>query len=80
MPGGRDRVLATVGVQRTTDLVARLIPVAQVVAESSQHGTVGPAFQVAAFPSVLKVAANGRGLPVVTEARVDLDRRPSPAV
>lgn len=36
--------------------------------------------EFAAFPSVLKVAANDSGRPVVTAARVDLDRRPSPAV
>ncbi|MDQ1025263.1 thiol-disulfide isomerase/thioredoxin [Streptomyces umbrinus] len=81
MPGGRERVLATVvgDVARTTDMVAQLTPVAQVVAEPAQHGTVGPAFQVAAFPSVMRVGANGGGRSVVTEARVDLDRRPSPA-
>ncbi len=82
MPGGRDRVLAAVvgDVRRTTDMVAMLNPVAHVVAEPAQGGAVGGAFQVAAFPSVLKVAANDSGRPVVTAARVDLDRRPSPAV
>ncbi|MEU9338866.1 hypothetical protein AB0D49_37905 [Streptomyces sp. NPDC048290] len=82
MPGGRDRVLATVvgDARQTTDMVAALSPVARVVAESAQHGSVASAFQISAFPSVLMLAANDRGVPAVTETGVNLDRRPSRTV
>ncbi|ATL32968.1 redoxin domain-containing protein [Streptomyces formicae] len=80
VPGGRARVLAAVvgDPRRTADLVARLKPVAQVVAEG-QNGAVGSAFAIAAFPSILKVSVQGSGHPIVADARVDLEHLPSSA-
>ncbi|MGW3461714.1 hypothetical protein ACWDE9_19885 [Streptomyces olivaceoviridis] len=81
MPGGPDRVLAVVtgDPQRTTDMVAALSPVARVVREPAQGGAVSSAFQVAAYPSILRAGPNDDGVPVVTQVRVDLDRRPTTA-
>ncbi|MEE6261320.1 TlpA family protein disulfide reductase [Plantactinospora sonchi] len=75
MPGGRDRVLATAvgSAESTAEFVAALTPVARVVVETAD-GPVGAAFRIQALPSVLMVAPDGDGRPVVTDNRVDLNR------
>ncbi|GAA2454810.1 TlpA disulfide reductase family protein [Streptomyces macrosporus] len=76
MPGGRGRVLAAVVGQGpdAEKMLAELGEVARVVAEKPGGGALSAAFQAIAFPTVLRVSPGDRGVPVVTDDRVDLDR------
>ncbi|MEU6370054.1 hypothetical protein ABZ876_31115 [Streptomyces sp. NPDC046931] len=71
----RDRVLVTVvgDPGESASFIERLRPVARVVSERSD-GDLGAAFQVKAFPTVLRVAPDGAGGTVVTANDVRLDR------
>ncbi|MET8946034.1 hypothetical protein ABZX30_21215 [Streptomyces sp. NPDC004542] len=71
----RDRVLVTLvgNPEESASFIERLRPVALVVSERSD-GDLATAFQVKAFPAVLKVAPDGAGGTVVTANDVRLDR------
>ncbi|WP_327350916.1 TlpA family protein disulfide reductase [Streptomyces sp. NBC_01304] len=71
----RDRVLvAVVGdPEESAGFIEQLRPVARVVSELSD-GALGAAFQVKAFPTILRVAPDGAGGTVVTANDVRLDR------
>lgn len=73
--GGRERSLAVVigRPDESAAMVAALRPAAQVVLEK-QGGPVVTAFQLEAFPLVLKVTRKGDGVPVVSDNNVDLNR------
>ncbi|MEU1054273.1 hypothetical protein [Streptomyces sp. NPDC005876] len=74
LPGGRDRVLATVvgDAEASAALVAELTPVARVVVEE-YDGALSAAFQAKAYPTVLKVARDGAGRLIVTDDDVRLN-------
>ncbi|MFI6984263.1 TlpA disulfide reductase family protein [Embleya sp. NPDC050154] len=73
LPGGRDRVLATVvgDTEASAALVAELTPVARVIVEE-YDGALSAAFQAKAYPTLLMVARDGAGRLVVTEDEVRL--------
>lgn len=75
MPGGRERSFAAVvgDGDEAAEMVAALRPVAQVSVEG-QGGPMTTAFQVKAFPTVVKVAPDGEGRVVVVNNEVPLDR------
>lgn len=75
VPGGRLRVLAAVvgDAGEAGALVAELSPVARVVVEE-HDGALSAAFQAKMYPTVLLVAPDGSGRPVVIDDQVKLDR------
>ncbi|WP_203918700.1 TlpA disulfide reductase family protein [Rugosimonospora africana] len=76
LPGGRDRVLATVVASDPAEAagyVAELGQVARVVLEDST-GVATRAFRVSAYPTVLMVAPDPDGRVLVTADRIRLDR------
>ena len=76
LPGGRDRVLATVVASDPAEAagyVADLSPVAKVMVEDSA-GVVTRAFRATAYPTVLLVAPDPDGRVVVTADRIRLDQ------
>jgi thiol-disulfide isomerase/thioredoxin len=79
MPGGPDRVLAAVvgGGDQAAELVAALRPVAQVVAER-HDGPLGTAFQVRAYPTIIKIAPDDHGRLVVVDNEVRLEPAGAP--
>jgi thiol-disulfide isomerase/thioredoxin len=74
VPGGPARVLAAVigDGDEAADMVSLLRPVANVVLER-RGGPLAEAFQVRAYPTVVKVAAGGDGRVVVVDNEVALD-------
>ncbi|MEU5424878.1 redoxin domain-containing protein [Streptomyces olivoreticuli] len=68
MPGGRARVLATVvgEAEQVRPMIDELRAVAQVVAQTRNEEAVGLAFEIMAFPTVLKVMPDTDGRVVVT--------------
>jgi thiol-disulfide isomerase/thioredoxin len=77
VPGGRDRVLGVVVGEsgEADEFVHDLREVARVVVETHE-GPVSTAFQVRAYPTVLKVAPDDEQRLVVTKSEVNLDRAP----
>ncbi|MFL6076545.1 MAG: TlpA disulfide reductase family protein [Mycobacteriales bacterium] len=76
LPGGRDRVLATVVTDdpaKAAAYVADLSPVARVMVEDSD-GPLTSAFRVSAFPTVVTVAPGTDGRVLVTADRIRLDQ------
>ncbi|MFF3920224.1 TlpA disulfide reductase family protein [Streptomyces sp. NPDC001393] len=75
MPHGRASVLAVVvgEADQAEDFVSRLAPVARVVVEN-HDGPLSTAFQAEAYPTVLMIADDDQGRPVVRSNRVDLER------
>jgi hypothetical protein len=75
LPGGRERVLAAVvgTAEDAAGFVAELSPVARVVVEGPT-GPVSAAFQVRAYPTVLRLRTGERGRPVVSPDPVALDQ------
>lgn len=75
LPGGRAQGLAVVAgdADEAAAFVAELGPVVRVVVEGAE-GPVGTAFQVNAYPTVLRVSPDDAGRIVVTANQVALDR------
>ncbi|PNG20444.1 TlpA family protein disulfide reductase [Streptomyces cahuitamycinicus] len=74
VPGGRDRVVAAVvgDLDVNTEMVDTLRSVARVVVEKNNEEPLGTAFGVMGFPSVVRVAPDRNGRPVVEQDRVEL--------
>ncbi|WP_030895641.1 TlpA disulfide reductase family protein [Streptomyces sp. NRRL S-474] len=75
-PGGRKRVVAAVVGDSglAGPFVAELAPVARVVVEEDTDSALSAACQVAAFPTVLRVAPDTTGRLVVTANDMELDQ------
>ncbi|MFG2003855.1 TlpA family protein disulfide reductase [Spirillospora sp. NPDC048911] len=74
LPSGRDQVLAVAlgSTESTAEMVADLAPVSQVVVEE-HTGALSKAFEVTAFPTLVRVAVTGDGRVVIADNNVRLD-------